>query len=192
MDPAPSRRADSTLIAALHHPLRRRLVELLALEGPATASKLADATGALVGNVSHHLKVLASAGVIEEAPELAKDRRERWWRHIRVGYSWSIADVGDDPAESLVFSAAEQQNLQHHIDKVRQWHERRSGYGEEWVRAAYTTEHWISVTPEELTELSERIEALLWEYTRDPVTEPPAKSGRELVFAFVHAVPARP
>jgi DNA-binding transcriptional ArsR family regulator len=193
MDPVPSRPADAALLAALHHPLRRRLFELLALDGPATASRLADATGTLVGNVSHHLKVLAKAGVIEEAPDLAKDRRERWWRHVRVGYTWSIADTADDPAESLVASAAEQQNLQHHIDKVRQWYERRAGYSDEWVRAAYSTDTWISVTPAELDELGERIEALLWEYVNDLAPEESSTvPGRERVFVFVHAVPSRP
>ena len=192
MQPVPKRRADAALLAALHHPLRRRLFELLALDGPSTASRLAEATGTLVGNVSHHLKVLAKAGVIEEAPELAKDRRERWWRRVFASYTWSVADV-DDPAEQLIASAAEQQNLQHHVDKVRQWYERRTEYGEEWVRAAFTTDTWISVTPDELAELGRRIEALLWEYVNELATgEPPAEPGRERVFVFVHAVPAKP
>jgi DNA-binding transcriptional ArsR family regulator len=193
MDPVPSRPADAALLAALHHPLRRRLFELLALDGPATASRLADATGALVGNVSHHLKVLAGAGVIEEAPELAKDRRERWWRHVRVGYTWSIADAADDPAEMLVATAAEQQNLQHHIDKVRQWFERRDEYSEEWVRAAQSTDSWISVTPAEMEELGERVNALIWEYVNDLAPEEPSTvPGRERAFVFFHAVPAQP
>jgi DNA-binding transcriptional ArsR family regulator len=193
MDPVPLHRADAPLLAAIHHPLRHRLFELLALDGPATASRLAEATGEHVGNVSHHLKVLARAGVIEEAPELAKDRRERWWRHVRVGYTWSIADAGDDPAAMLVATTAEQQNLQHHIDKMRQWHERRSEYGEEWVRAAFSMDNWISVTPAELDELGERINALIWEYVNDLPPEVPSEDpDRERVYVFVHAVPARP
>jgi hypothetical protein len=27
---------------------------------------------------------MAAAGVIEAAPELAKDRRERWWRNTKI------------------------------------------------------------------------------------------------------------
>jgi DNA-binding transcriptional ArsR family regulator len=195
MEPLPQRRADASLIAAIHHPLRRRLFELLALDGPATASRLAEATGEHVGNISHHLKVLAKAGVIEEAPELAKDRRERWWRHLRGGYTWSVADAGDDPAEVLVATTAEEQNLQHHVDKVRQWFDRRSDYSEEWVRAAYSTDSWISVTPAELEELGERVNALIWEYVNDltPVGRSDDKpADRERVYVFFHAVPARP
>jgi DNA-binding MarR family transcriptional regulator len=53
---------------------------LLRVHGPSTASAIAERTGQAVGNVSHHLKVLAVGDLIEKAPELAKDRRERWWR----------------------------------------------------------------------------------------------------------------
>ena len=35
--------------------------------------------GSAVGNVSHHVRVLADAGLLVEARELARDRRERWW-----------------------------------------------------------------------------------------------------------------
>jgi DNA-binding transcriptional ArsR family regulator len=62
------------------HPLRRRLLSLLKLDGPSTASVLAQRTGQAVGNISHHLHALAAADLIEEVPELARDRRERWWR----------------------------------------------------------------------------------------------------------------
>jgi len=127
MTPANRRTADASVIAAIHHPLRRRLVDLLGVGGPSTASRLADATGELVGNVSHHLKVLAAAGVIEEAPELARNRRERWWRSAKASYSWSIADAGGDPAGELVAATAEEANLAHHTAKVRQWFDPPAG-----------------------------------------------------------------
>ena len=49
------RRADIDKIVAIHHPLRRRLLEVLGVDGPATASQLAARTDQLVGNISHHL-----------------------------------------------------------------------------------------------------------------------------------------
>jgi DNA polymerase-1 len=77
-------------------PLRRRLLSLLKVEGPASVGMLADRTGQAVGNVSHHLRVLAQAGLIEEAPELARDRRERWWRRTANRLTWSSADFDGD------------------------------------------------------------------------------------------------
>ena len=188
MSPANRRSADPSVIAAIHHPLRRRLIDLLGVDGPATASRLAESTGELVGNISHHLKVLAAAGVIEEAPELAKNRRERWWRSAKASYSWSIADAGGDPAGELVAATAEEANLGHHVAKVRQWFDRRTGYDEAWVRAAFATESWVTLTPERLAELGSRINELIQEYYETPDSGPGAQSA----FIFAHGVPARP
>jgi DNA-binding transcriptional ArsR family regulator len=188
MTPANRRHAEPSVIAAVHHPLRRRLLDLLGVEGPATASQLAERTGELVGNVSHHLKVLASADVIEEAPELAKDRRERWWRSVRGSYSWSVADAAGEPAGELVATVAEERNLTYHSEKVRQWFEIRSEYDEDWVRAAFATESWLTLTPERLTELSARIGAVIQEYYASPSEESTAIP----VYVFAHGVPARP
>ncbi|WP_350276540.1 winged helix-turn-helix domain-containing protein [Kribbella sp. HUAS MG21] len=189
MTPANRRTVTPSVLAAIHHPLRRRLIDLLHVDGPATASALAGVTGELVGNVSHHLKVLASAGVIVEAPELAKTRRERWWRIGDTSeYSWSIADAEGDPAGELVAATAEDANLAHHVGKVRQWFDMRHEFDEPWVRAAYATERWLTLTPEQLTELSERVEELVREY----VDAPAAGDDARRVFFFAHAVPARP
>ena len=135
------------VVAAIHHPVRRQLLELLNLDGPNTVSGLADAAQERVGNASHHLKVLAEAGLVEEAPELAKDRRERWWRPVAGSISWSVADVAGDPLAEVVASAAEQQNLAHHVGKVQQWYAHRETRRRRWVRAAFSTEYWVSVTP---------------------------------------------
>src|SRR6201996_4811964 len=89
---SPRQITDSRVLAAYSHPLRRRLLDALSVDDAATASMLAEATGQAVGNVSHHLKVLASAQLIEEAPELARDRRERWWRRTSRGLRWSRSE----------------------------------------------------------------------------------------------------
>jgi DNA-binding transcriptional ArsR family regulator len=188
MSPANRRPADPSVIAAIHHPLRRRLIDLLGVEGPATASQLAERTGELVGNISHHLKVLAAAGVIEEAPELAKDRRERWWRSARSSWTWSVADAGGEPAGELIATVSEERNVTYHADKVRQWFEARHEYDEEWVRAAFATDSWLKLTPERLTELSDRIRDLIQEYYEDPSDD----SSAVPVYVFAHGVPARP
>lgn len=188
MAPANRRSADASVIAAIHHPLRRRLIDLLGVDGPATASRLAEATGELVGNISHHLKVLAAAGVIEEAPELAKNRRERWWRSAKASYSWSIADAEGDPAGELVAATAEEANLAHHTAKVRRWFEDRQQYDEAWLRAAFSTESWVTLTPERLVELTERMQDLIQEYYETPSSGDDA----EKIFVFAHAVPAKP
>jgi DNA-binding transcriptional ArsR family regulator len=191
--PAPPPSGSASLIdviAAIHHPVRQTLLELLGLHGPATVSSLAEAAHERVGNVSHHIKVLADAGLVEEAPELAKDRRERWWRFTAKSTSWSTADVAGDPVGELVAGAAEQQNLAHQVGRLQQWYGRRGEYGEAWIRAAFSTNSWISVNPDELQRFSERILELLEEYA--VTAERTADPDRELVFVFAHGFPAKP
>ena len=89
---------DAAPLAALAHPFRSRIMDALKVDGPSTASMLAARTGQAVGNASHHLKVLAAAGLVEEAPELARDRRERWWRLVSAGTRWSRRDLVDQAA----------------------------------------------------------------------------------------------
>jgi DNA-binding transcriptional ArsR family regulator len=178
------------VVAAIHHPVRRKLLELLNLDGPNTVSGLAEAAQVAVGNASHHLKVLAEAGLVEEAPELAKDRRERWWRAVPSSISWSVADVAGDPVAEVIASAAEQQNLAHHVGKVQQWYSHRDAYDVDWVRAAFSAEYWVSVTPAELAELGQRVGEVFAEYAATP--ERRAQPGRQNVFVFAHGVPAKP
>ena len=44
------------------------------------------------------MRALAEVGLAEEAPELAKDRRERWWRLVASSLRWSGEALSDDPA----------------------------------------------------------------------------------------------
>ena len=165
-------------------------MEMLGVDGPATASQLAERSGQLVGNVSHHLKMLAKAGLIEEAEELAKDRRERWWRSVPMSLSWSVADMEGNTGDELIAEAAEQQNLSHHMDKVHQWFERRGNYSREWVQAAFATEYWLRLTPDELVELTEKVSDVVADFHRSVDLED--GQSREPVFLFTHAVPAKP
>lgn len=177
---------DSKVLAAMAHPLRRRLLDILRVDGPATASVLAAATGQAVGNISHHLKVLAGSDLVEEAPELARDRRERWWRRAPAVLAWSPADFPDDP----VAAAAESLVLDRQSDLARQWFARRDTYPEPWRRAAFTSDHWARLSVAELAELEKRVLALLTELSDREV--PDDGEERELVFLTVRAVPGQP
>jgi DNA-binding transcriptional ArsR family regulator len=185
-------RATVEQVAASGHPVRRRLLEVLGVEGPATASQLAERTDQHVGNVSHHLKMLARAGMVEEVPELARDRRERWWRHVPISLSWSVADVRGDPVGEAVAVAAEHENLDHHVRRVDGWFAARDGsdtYDEAWTSAAFSTATWAWATPEEWSELGEAVNRLFVEFHQAHGEPGP---GRESCFAFAHGVPSQP
>ncbi|WP_410600139.1 ArsR/SmtB family transcription factor [Amycolatopsis sp. lyj-90] len=177
---------DSKVLAAMSHPLRRRLLDVLRLDGPCTASVLAERTGQAVGNVSHHLKVLAASDLVEEAPELARDRRERWWRRVGYAVSWSPSDFPDDP----VAAAAESLALERQVSMARQWFAERETYPEEWHRAAFATDSWMKLSVAEMAEIEGRIQALLREYSDRE--QPDDGQERRPVFFATRAVPARP
>ena len=56
------------------------------------------------------------------------------------------------------------------------------------MRAAFATDSWLTLTPERLTELSDRIRDLIQEYYEDPSDD----SSALPVYVFAHGVPARP
>src|SRR3954447_528131 len=85
--------SDVRALRAISHPLRNRLLALLRLDGPATASQLGRVVGESSGSTSYHLRQLAAYGFVEEAPGHG-NARERWWRARHRMTRRQGADVG--------------------------------------------------------------------------------------------------
>ncbi|WFE41333.1 helix-turn-helix domain-containing protein [Micromonospora sp. WMMD998] len=181
---------DSRVLAALAHPLRRRLMDVFKVYGPSTVGQLAERTDQAPANVSHHLRVLAAADLLVEAPELARDRRESWWKLRNRGVRWSESDFDDDPSARVVADAAGSLNLERHAALVRAWHAAPDEARAAWGDGPFSTDHWLHLTPEELAELSREVIALFMRWADRPVPEDGQR--REPVFVFTHGVPARP
>lgn len=181
---------DSRVLAAMAHPVRRRLLDLLKLNGPCTASTLSEHTGEAVGNVSHHLRALAAAELIEEAPELARDRRERWWRRTTPTLCWSSTDFADDAAGEAVARAVESLNLERQTGHVRRWADQPQSEQERWPLGPFSAEAWIRVTDEELAEYAAELKAVMNKWAEREL--PDDGRDRGTVFTFARAVPGRP
>src|SRR3954454_20093634 len=76
----PFRPMGAAQLRALAHPLRLQLLEVLHVEGPATASQLGRRLGESSGATSYHLRALHRAEMIEEAEQ--RNGRERWWQRV--------------------------------------------------------------------------------------------------------------
>ncbi|GHH72729.1 ArsR/SmtB family transcription factor [Promicromonospora soli] len=87
---------DPETLKAVAHPLRQRIVLEIAVREHARAADLAKALGEPANSVSFHLRVLARAGLIEEAPELARDKRDRVWKRVIQQFTVDpgLADAG--------------------------------------------------------------------------------------------------
>jgi DNA-binding transcriptional ArsR family regulator len=181
--------SEAAVLAAVAHPLRRRLLDVLRVHGPQTVGLLSGRTGSAVGNVSHHVRVLAEAGLLAEAPELARDRRERWWRLVSRGLTWSDADFDEDPASAAVASAATELGLQRQLSLTRAWLERAPDEPA-WRPAAVSTDAWLSLSPQELAQLGREL-GELFDRWRERARGDDAPD-REPVFVFARGFPAQP
>jgi DNA-binding transcriptional ArsR family regulator len=181
---------DSRVLAAMSHPLRRRLLDLLRVDGPATASMLAGRTGQAVGNVSHHLHTLAACELVVEAPELARDKRERWWRRPPGGTRWTSRDFADDAAAEAIELAATSLVLDRQVAFVRAFMAATEEERASWPEGPFSTDCWLRVTDAELAEFAAEVIALHNRWADRGL--PDDGQERRPVFAFARAVPARP
>jgi DNA-binding transcriptional ArsR family regulator len=180
----------SLVLTAMAHPLRRRILDVLAVDGPATASMLAERTDQAVGNISHHMRILFEADLVEEAPELARDRRERWWRKPDRPLTWSSGTGESNAADEVVEMAAASLNFERQIAFVRRSLDPTPAERERWTEGPFSTDTWLTVTPAELNEFAAEINDVMMRWSHRAVPE----DGQERysVFAFARAVPAQP
>ena len=182
---------DLKAIAAMSHPLRRRLMDILTVDGAATASMLAERTDQAVGNISHHMRTLADCELVEEAPELARDKRERWWRLVSTSVRWSTRNLPEGPATEVIEKAAVRTNLDRQLGYVEQWFAVDEQAEQYWQTGPFSTSHWLRVTDAELAQVAEEVVAVLERWGPDREI-PEDGQQRRTVFAFAHGVPATP
>lgn len=77
---------DAVTLRAISHPVRQEILEQLAMREHARAADLAAWLDQPANAISFHLRTLARAGLIVEAPEHARDRRDRVWRPVAESY----------------------------------------------------------------------------------------------------------
>lgn len=153
-------------LLAVHHPVRRRIYEILTKDGPATVGQLADRLGIAVGSVSHHLKPMHKVGFIEPAPELARDTRESWWRGNNRRLSWSNKDYADGSFARQVADAAERANLEYLNAATVRWMRTRDELPPQW-REGLTHDNFVAATPAQMEDLKQRVTALTDAWNRE-------------------------
>ncbi|WP_163569206.1 helix-turn-helix domain-containing protein [Fodinicola feengrottensis] len=186
---------DPEVLKGLTQPLRRKLYRLLGQLGPATAGALAKHTETDPGLVSYHLRELARHGFITEAPELARDRRERWWRLVPGSTSWDTLDF-QGPEGAAIAATAKAQMVADEFERLSKWEQVRHAWTHEWSRASVASDSQFRLTAAELTQLSAELLTVLdrWaDVGKHPDGTPlAADDDREAVFLFFHAFPEKP
>jgi DNA-binding transcriptional ArsR family regulator len=172
--------ADAGELAALAHPLRLDLINHLMAVGGATASECARAVGDTPSNCSYHLRVLARAGLV--AAGESGDGRERPWRATVTGFG-----TDQDRAEPERAAALAAVALQRDQRLAREYLARRDEVDPRWRAADGHATYTLRMTPDELGDLGERLDALIRPFLAATRTDAPA--GSAAVHLGVHAFP---
>lgn len=166
-----------------------RLYQVLMADGPATASSLSKRLEKPVGLLSYHLTQLARYDLIVEAPELAKDGRERWWRATGP-VSWRRSDFLDDPASLAVMAAASRTLFDNHVERMQAFRAELDSLGEQWVDASRGSDNWFRLSADEMRELAADLNTVFGKWKLREI--PDDGKERTDVFAFFWTFPSRP
>jgi DNA-binding transcriptional ArsR family regulator len=172
-------------LRALSHPVRLRLLGLLRMDGPSTASALATRLGLNSGATSYHLRQLAQHGFVVDDEERG-NARERWWRAAHQSTRVPSDDAAPDAvADRDTHDAFLQAVAIVRTEQLQQAVEERPLLPAPW-RAASTFSDWgLRLTPERAHALVRAVAELVESWEED-------EDGVEDAAPFLIAVTAHP
>lgn len=163
---------DIEALRAFVHPLRRlRLLSLLRLDGPATASDL---------------RQLARFGFVEDDPG-HPSKRERVWRAARRGTRVPAESFVGDAEKWAVVNQLAHQQVAAWLRAADAFLADPQSWSPEWIESATTDDWRLRISPERQRALNAEIEALVDRYREESREQP----GGEIVTMFFGAVPVR-
>lgn len=168
-------------LRALAHPVRLRLLGLLRIDGPSTATRLAERLGLNSGATSYHLRQLAQHGFVAEDTERGNSR-DRWWRAVHQS-THTRSDAPDvearDATDAFIQAAVvvDTEFLQRAVED-------RQLLSEEWRRTTSHSDWLLDLTPERAYELKQRLNEVIEVYANDEPAE-----GTAQVMLQMHLFP---
>lgn len=169
----------------LAHPLRLRILSELRVGGPRSVGALSEVFDEAPGTLSYHLGKLAEFGFVEEAPELAADRRERWWRSAHEFTRIDPAAPNASPAERRASSAVRHQVIDVYSATLHSAIDDAEALPRDWADAAGSFDTITFLTAAELADASAELEAVLtkWRARSDQ-----DRDGTAAVQLIAHAI----
>jgi DNA-binding transcriptional ArsR family regulator len=176
----------ATGLRALAHPVRLRMLGLLRIEGPATASGLAQRLGLNSGATSYHLRQLAEHGFLVDDPSRGNGR-ERWWRAAHRTTSVPV-EAGSDETTRDAQDAFLQAAAVTYTRQIQHAVEEQSTLDDDWRRASDLSDWSLRLTPQEarslVRELHEVLDRYRWWQPGDDEAPADAEHFRVLRQAF--------
>ncbi|CUR57792.1 Transcriptional regulator, ArsR family [metagenome] len=155
----PEHLSDPRVLRALAHPVRGRILDEIEATGPVRAADVARELGIPANQASFHLRQLAKYGLVEEAPEEARDKRDRVWRSaLPSGYTVSLSQLEQAPGGRAA---------------VEVFRQNKRGWGHHVIDRAFATDlpkgsgvfsfadHALRLTDDEAKELFREVDELV-------------------------------
>jgi DNA-binding transcriptional ArsR family regulator len=160
-------------LRALAHPTRMRMLGLLRLDGPATATSLAERLGANTGATSYHLRQLAKHGFVVDDEERGNGR-DRWWKAAHTS-TWTEDKDFADPDGRDALDAYIQVAVLDQSQAMQAAMEERALLSDAWRHASTFSDWTFTLSPERARDLVERVSAVLVDF--DQYDEPGASGS---------------
>ncbi|MGW5051166.1 ArsR/SmtB family transcription factor [Actinokineospora sp. NPDC004072] len=162
---------DPNRLKALAHPIRWKLLDVLAISGTATATRCSAAIGESVASCSYHLNMLAKYGFVEQAE--GGQGREKPWRLTERERSYDYEGLDEEGV--LAAEAATDAFLEHEFDRVKAYLRGHGRESEEWRQAFALIGMQAFLTPAEAVRLQEQVKELFDQFrdrSGDPARRP--------------------
>ena len=178
-------RLDTESLRALAHPMRNRMLGLLRVYGPQTATTLAERLGVNTGATSYHLRQLADAGLVVE-DDTRGNARDRWWKSAHQGTDFDKSKLIEaEPELAMGFlhgiGQTYAENMFGFIDSMET-------LAPEWREASLLADYFFHLRPEQLQSMMEEIVAVFEKY-RTPDLTAPLPEGAKQVTVQIQAYP---
>lgn len=178
---------DPQVLRGLAHPLRARLLGMLRLDGPSTASRLGERLGESSGATSYHLRQLAQYGFVAEVDGRGSGR-ERWWQATSPSTRWEPDELIAQPGGLEANEAMQRLQIELTGRQLRRWAEHGRDFGPQWAAVAGLSDYAVRLTPQETRQMTDEVYAVL---DRWAAGHREARPGTEVVGFFTAVLPFR-
>lgn len=167
------RLTDPSVLRALAHPARLRILDVLTERDGATATQCAEVVGLTPSACSWHLRQLAAAGLVRDAGRRGSegtgrgDGRERVWEATIPTWQVDTATIDADPTEAQGLDMAVTQALLQAADATVEAFIVRAAQDLEpqpWLDASLVSNSTLRLTATELTEVARQVMQILDPY----------------------------
>ncbi|UED84123.1 ArsR/SmtB family transcription factor [Streptomyces profundus] len=177
---------DAKGLRALAHPVRVRLVGLLRIHGPATATRLAQRLELTSGATSYHLRQLAAAGFVEEDTERGNGR-DRWWRSVYQATSFHDRELAAREMDATLGYL--RSIVASHTLLAQKALNELETMPEPWSAVVSFNDALLRLTPGEAKALRGEISEVIGRYRRYDLADENAPEDAERVSLVLHVLP---